>query len=138
MRSDLPNLDAARARLAEWDENMRNQWSWKRAECPELDCYLRDALAAVDILTARLAESEATLLNERGEGDPPSEGWEWDGDGGQWVRFVSESVGVAYVSRSGSGWAWEADYGTDGEGPHPTARAAMKAADAATREVPRG
>lgn len=37
--------------------------------------HLRAALAEVDRLTAALAEAEATIANERGEGDPPAPGW---------------------------------------------------------------
>lgn len=32
-------------------------------------------------LLARIAELEATLANERGEGEPPEEGWRWTGRG---------------------------------------------------------
>lgn len=45
--ADLPNLDAARAAL---EARRRGKWD---------DIALADALAAVDALTARLAEAEA-------------------------------------------------------------------------------
>lgn len=50
--ADLPNLDAARAAL---EARRRGKWD---------DIALADALAAVDALTARLAEAENRRLRD--------------------------------------------------------------------------
>ena len=100
--------------------------------------FLRDALAAVDALTARLAEAEATLANERGEGEPPSEGWTWTGT--CWTRDLWNNE-QARVSLDATGldtevprWRCFLESADDWTGDFivpsaPTARAAMRDAD---------
>lgn len=107
----------------------------------------RDALLAArvdliddrDALAARVRELEATLANERGEGEPPSEGWFWHalGDGvGAWNHRDYDGV-VARVHgtrHSGHFYAcWQLACVDGARREHRTARAAMLAADAALR-----
>ena len=98
-------------------------------------------LAEVDRLTAErdeawreAAELRATLENERGEGEPPCEGWEffpggpsWHCAPGTWVRPVPEM-----------GWCWytyaEDESTIAARGEAKTARAAMRAASGGDRE----
>lgn len=91
-----------------------------------------EVLHRVRSVVAERDELAATLANERGEGAPPSEGWEWDGE--DW-----RAPGRA-VTRYNRGQGWEPLLiGQDGSviaSPCPfddgrTARAAMIAADAA-------
>ena len=57
--SDLPNLDAARAALEKWANFCGGE------NPPEPDPWmLRDALAVVDALTARLAEAPAVVVTQ--------------------------------------------------------------------------
>lgn len=103
--------------------------------------------AHVDTLTAERDELAATIENERGEGAPPSDGWEYvRGDGYLW-RHEHGTV----ERRASEGWKWRC-FLPPGcgsiRGPADTARegmrtcleerarfvAAMRAADAA---VPR-
>lgn len=88
---------------------------------------LRVALAEVDRLTAALAEAEATLANERGEGEPPSEGWEpcdtspgrWEHRSRQWCCYRIKSKDYIVIVRGS----------LSGEiAREKTARAAMRAA----------
>lgn len=104
------------------------------------------ALRTVAILRAELVEAQATLDNECGEGTPPSAGWAWDTVHGCWKLLDTRGIAqLAAVER----WAATADerpYWTvatksskwlGGTQRYPTARAAMKAADAgATPPVP--
>lgn len=115
-----------------------------------------DLIAHIDALTAERDELAATLANERGEGEPPSEGWtrnDFDhaAAGLAWYRPVerdgstakegsTEYPWVLWVFRKpgGEAWVWERDHSDStrqsDDGEAPTARAAMRAADAA---VPR-
>ena len=95
---------------------------------------------AHDALAARLAEVEAALLNERGEGEPPSEGWErsrsavpggWikrPAPGAPWIASVGMEHGTAHDGTAFRRWRWFVPT-TSGEAP--TAREAMRQADAA-------
>jgi len=79
-------------------------------------------------------ELALTLANERGEGAGPSEGWEYDfaWDGDTPINFGWHN-GDAYVengTRYDEG-GWRLSIAGKPLGKHPTARAAMLAADAA-------
>lgn len=104
------------------------------------------ALRTIATLRAELAEVQATLDNERGEGTPPSAGWAWDTVLGGWklldTRGIAQLAKVEClvaiaderpywtVATKSSGWL-------GGTQHYPTARAAMKAADVdATSPVP--
>jgi hypothetical protein len=87
---------------------------------------LERALEAVDRLTAALADAEATIANERGEGEPPEPGWAWAE--GAWDHERGTVVGRDEDDR----WCFAA---SDGVYLYPepnTARAAMRAATTAT------
>lgn len=129
-------LDKARAALEQFTAETRKILSdrilGKRKSAPmnrvlpDGAMHLRVALAEVDRLTAALAEAEATLANERGEGDPPTPGWKYDA--GEWVHpdaTVSPVVATALGGSVRRRWEW----GTaDKAGQRDTARAAMRAA----------
>lgn len=89
-----------------------------------------------DEARAALAEAEATIANERGEGPPPSEGWRYIGDGVWSLRAKRQVLRLAEVPDNLSArWRWVV-WGqdrADAFGTAPTARAAMKAADEALR-----
>lgn len=124
--------------------------------CKERDAYAADLSAAeaeVERLRAELAEAQATIANERGEGEPPGDGFVFASNGGErsvWFR-VDGPVG-AYVTREITNmdhvrWRWsviEDRYGSDesprfravARGDAPTARAAMRAAIAALPSQP--
>ena len=96
----------------------------------------RDLIAAapalVDALRAVVAERDelaATLANERGEGEPPSEGWEWRSGDRSW----STPMLLVLLHEAGWGWCFRKASGRKGHGikTEPTARAAMIAADKA-------
>lgn len=88
------------------------------------------------------AELRATLANERGEGEGPSEGWTWASPPGRWGNpngwsFIVRGLSFAAVGRNadGTGWdwhavVWQALRGGQG-GTAPTAREAMRAVDLA-------
>ncbi len=119
--------------------------------CRDRDAYAKDLRAAeaeVERLRLELAEALATIANERGEGEPPGDGFVFASNGGErsaWCR-VDGPVG-AYVTReiTNTGrarWRWsviEDRYGSDesprfrdvARGDAATARAAMRAAIAA-------
>lgn len=98
-------------------------------------------VAERDAATRRAEEAErerdelaATLANERGEGEPPSDGWEWTICA--WGRGVDDCDAlVSHVGHSDDNlppWEWLAR--VDGRwqrGLAPTARAAMRLADCA-------
>lgn len=107
-------------------------------------------------LLERVGELEATLANERGEGEGP-EGWasQGGGDGPRWSREIGTEGGgtsdlmvwrdVLRVGRFGiHPWVWSVMVAPDSEsdmveaarGDAPTAREAMRAADAALRSAP--
>jgi hypothetical protein len=90
-------------------------------------------LATLDERTRERDEMAATLANERGEGEPPSPGWTFDfvwRDGTPvdfgWHKEAAYVESGAHYDEGG----WRLRGVTPG-GRYPTARAAMKAADAA-------
>lgn len=102
---------------------------------------------------AEIAELRATLANDRGEGEPPSEGWKRNTTGdGMWERILAmrpswtseqegEPTDTLIVGRDDDvHWRWEryADSGAGqrlvgGVGGIECARTAMKAADDAVK-----
>ena len=85
---------------------------------------IANAPADLAHLLTLLAEAEAVILNERGEGEPPSVGWAWRD--GAWRKdphcIVMRGTGDTLWSEHNpvTGWRWR---------EIPTARAAMKQAD---------
>jgi len=95
----------------------------------------RNLTVTEKLLLGRLAELEATLANERGEGEPPVPGWRWtphirawqvDRDGKPW----------ADVFRDGVRWYWQHWVPTSCElgGYEDSARDAMRAASGVPHE----
>ena len=78
-------------------------------------------------------ELRAALLNERGEGEPPSDGWRFDSELCEWIRPVHDGVPTVWHSNRGVGWRWAIIEGKARTKPveTPTAREAMRAADTA-------
>ena len=104
--------------------------------CVEAMEQARELTATEKLLLARIAELEAanaelmaTLANERGEGDPPVEGWEWEPDEGAWVLWKDD--GGFHATRTTKGWTWDGDRVSSGLPHSDTARAAIRAASAA-------
>jgi hypothetical protein len=99
---------------------------------------LPEARAFVEGVRALYAERDdlaATLANERGEGEPPSPGWTYSHSQGRWSHPDGRWVWRNAWLRLADGtdcirWGWER-LGPSAEGREVTARAAMKAADAA-------
>jgi hypothetical protein len=106
--------------------------------------------AEVERLRGELAEAQATLANERGEGEPPVPGFLFTGNAGERSAWCSVDGPVgAYVTREIGNmgrvrWQWaviEDRYGSDesprfrdlARGYEPTARAAIRAATKAWR-----
>lgn len=108
-----------------------------------LGAHLKEALAEVDRLAAALAEAEATIANERGEGEPPCEGWEFRDPYPDGLKVADFSVEfrawckdtfiVHRSDRRAPPWRTYRLAGGSGGvafGPcYPTARAAMRAAE---------
>lgn len=101
-----------------------------------------EAVAVIDALRVELAELRATLANERGEGEGPSEGWEWANYSGRWGNpngwsLIERGLSFAAVGRNadGTGWDWHAMVPVVlrgvASGTAPTAREAMRQADLA-------
>ncbi len=93
-----------------------------------------------NILAVALAEAEATILNERGEGTPPGEGWEpsLHNSRVRWGRDIGEAdYLIVREDLTGPGWGFRRRHpdgraiGADGIF---TARAAMQSADLALKE----
>lgn len=124
-RAALVTIDQARETLAQRDRTAAFVGYADR----ELAESLRAAIKAHD-------ELAATLANERGEGGPPSEGWESGSaaaPGFHWHRpeaSVSFVTGTTYGGVGFKRWEWRV-YRSRDRGEADTARAAMKAADAA-------
>lgn len=78
-------------------------------------------------LRARVAELEATVANERGQGAPPVEGWEWGSEEEAWEFFRTDG-GWFHITRTPKGWTWDADRISSGLPHFDTARDAMRAA----------
>ena len=98
---------------------------------PKLDPgLLRELVVAYDGL-------ELTLLNERGAGTPPSEGWEYFINGPCWSHAQTRSW--VRPRPAGCGWRWyryaEDENGLEAQGEEDTARAAMCAADNNLKET---
>jgi hypothetical protein len=115
---------------------------WTCSARVPLDCLLppvdaRPTVAAeagteVLRLRARVAELEATLANERGEGEPPVEGWRYDGrcDNGRpgvWECVERELI-VTRPLPPAVGWRYARRGGVQVWGQALTARDAMRAA----------
>ena len=101
---------------------------------------IADLLTALDEARRERDELRATLDNERGEGEPPSEGWEWRGSA--WWRDLPDNRVIRVSIMTGVDipiWrVWiESATGYDGyylaHHDH-NARAAMKAADEAAKQ----
>ena len=97
---------------------------------------MRGGTATELLLLARNAELEAanaellaTLANERGEGEPPCEGWKWEPEESGWALW--KDGGGFYVTRTPDGWTWDADRMRSGTPHYDTARDAMRAASGA-------
>ena len=106
-------------------------------EWTELLTPARILLRTEQILLARTAELEAanaellaTLANERGEGEPPCKGWEWEPLESGWALW--NDGGGFYVTRTPDGWTWDADRIRSGTPHFDTARDAMRAASGAS------
>ena len=116
----------AREALAEYEAVPVGEWRMQIGAG-----HVRALVDALDAKDAELAELRLTLLNERGQGEPPSPGWAWEAD------FTSPGCG-AWVDHSWCGWAcpidgggWEwGSGGGDPDGETPTAREAMRDATA--------
>ncbi len=127
---------------ADTEEEAADAWNAAHAFADEahdiLSAAVPDGGDLLDLarrIVAERAELLATLANERGEGEPPSEGWEWDGV--SWSISTDDGA-VVDVVRLPAGWRVYKS-GAPDESVYPTARAAMRAADATpTAEVPRG
>jgi hypothetical protein len=110
----------------------------------DLELWLH-ASTDLPTLAAYALELEATLANERGEGAPPDDRWEWVRS--QWETREGAFGGwECIVRRSGNGWHFEwvdysddaddnADEWPDGDATH--ARAAMRLATLALTTTPK-
>lgn len=95
----------------------------------EVCSVVRALLARVAELEAERDEAVAVLANERGVGEPPGEGWAWDG-----VSWRKSTVVVKRYEDVDDGWgAWEGRISHTDHGRMYTAREAMRAADRAAR-----
>ena len=113
----------------------------------DLSADVMRLLAVVDALTARLAEAEATLANERGEGEPPVPGWtscrsRYDDGSRNGTPRIEWYCNEGRVVRALNGWHWASCLHEDmvyhrGEftrsGTAPTAREAIRLASDAAR-----
>lgn len=91
----------------------------------------RAFIEGMRVVEAERAELLATLANERGEGEPPVEGWTWDGSA--WLLGDLDEDGEQFVVlRDATGPGWEAqlheaeDDTCDVVGEKPTARELMR------------
>lgn len=93
---------------------------------------LEDVEAALATVTRERDEAQAALLNESGQGDPPSKGWEWIQTQHQHGVWVRDHMGTM-VQRTTSGvWYWTSVlHGFSPDKIRDTARDAMRAADTA-------
>ena len=149
-RQDVPALCDEVARLTSECHAMDEAITIACADRGAVAADLRAAREEVERLRAELAEAQATLANERGEGSPPVPGFAFIGNNGErsaWSR-VDGPVG-AYATREIDNmgrvrWSWaviEDRYGSDesprfrdiARGYAPTAREAMRAAANAVR-----
>lgn len=107
-----------------------------RALSTALNLLATERAKAADAARER-DELRAALLNESGQGDPPSKGWEWIQTQHQHGVWVRDHMGTM-VQRTTSGvWYWTSVlHGFSPDKIRDTAREAMKAADAHTKVTP--
>ena len=121
------------------------------------DLTLTEAITEINRLRSELAEALATLANERGEGEPPCEGWSpmrvSERDAGEysspddsvvmWGMTDAPAHRCAYVgtnAQPGDRWWWAVHVGATprgvvlATGRAPTARAAIRASAAAVKD----
>ena len=115
--------------------------AWSFAEGPNAVTAVHEAAEEIQALRARVAELEAELANERGEGEPPSEGWRYSHARDRWEHPRLRSTWRTGWTRCADGtdhvtWGWEIGFSDSvfAEGRELTARAAMKAADVKAKE----
>lgn len=124
----------ARALIAATDDVDRLTDEVKRlnADLDVVSAGRADAMVEIGLLTVELEEARAELANERGEGEPPVDGWRWDPSFKQW-ELTMDGKKIGFVSRGyQSRWAWEVHVGRRSfHGYAPTASAAIRAASAA-------
>lgn len=134
-RSAVPGLLDEVERLtnerADVDRARREHQNGRTVDAMAAAGVLAERDAQIRALTAERDELRATLANERGEGEGPSEGWVAHFIAGawlarRWVHVASKTV----ISPGEGGWYWDRDWGV-AEGAEPTAREAMRQADLA-------
>ena len=117
--------------------------AWWDATCPMCGGLNADAMMSPErnltpteqMLLARIAELEAALANERGEGEPPVPGWRYDarcdeGRPGVWECAEKELI-VTRPLPPAVGWRYARRGGVQVWGQALTARDAMRAASGA-------
>lgn len=130
-------VEGLRARIAELQSDfgaMQDERDGLEEERDAANARAVEAERERDAANDLSVELAATLANERGEGEPPSDGWEWTICA--WGRGVDDCDAlVSHVGHSDDNlppWEWLAR--VDGRwqrGLAPTARAAMRLADCA-------
>jgi len=110
--------------------------------CVEAMEQARELTATEKLLLARIAELEATLANERGEGEAPCEGWVYSQRSGRWraPHGIVAKLSPERVKNEG----WEAPYAWERwdtpevqRGCADSFRAAMRAASSQGAVVPK-
>jgi hypothetical protein len=143
--AEVRRLQAEADTMREWAERAAADENANAADLAEVTKERDTAVDAFhrcrierDEARAALAEAEATIANERGEGTPPGEGWEWGdspaiGDGEALWHKGDARVWRGYPDPHAARieWFWAIGI-TVGEAA-PTAREGMKAADEALR-----
>ena len=135
---DIRQLSTCCGEILPWNQNNPGGWTAVCPRCEEQRFWSRPAdgrpcrklTATEDLLLARIAELEATLANERGEGEAPCEGWRWIPH----IRYWQFSRGDLWMDarRDGVRWYWRRRTKQgDSEGSDNTARAAIRAASGA-------
>lgn len=98
----------------------------------DMDAAALELLAEIAALREELEDARNTVLNERGEGEPPEPGWVYNRDGGEWehddLRMWVQEVDV-------NQWEW-GRWDCDESGTSPTARQGMKDATKYAKEHP--
>lgn len=119
----LDEVELLRAQLLDWNEELRRTAEVLHRE--PMDAHALHEVAAE--IVAERDEAVAALANERGEGEPPGEGWAWDG-----AYWRSGPVVVKRYEDIDDGWgAWEGRISHTDHGLRYSAREAMRAADRA-------
>ena len=134
---DIRQLSTCCGEPLVWNQNNPGGWTAVCPRCEEQRFWSRPAdgrpcrklTATEELLVARIAELEATLANERGEGEAPCEGWEWWRSERAWA-LCKDGCGF-HVTRTAKGWTWDGDRVSSGQPHFDTARAAMRAASGA-------